>query len=281
MAESDNILEVANDALIKVGQKPVAALTDRPDDLNRIFSTQRDIVLAMAPWTFAMKRSRLTAAGLLDCSSKIITIIGNTDPTADTIADDGTGFVTAGFVGGDRALISGSGNNVGSHPIASVVAATLTSEIYGSLITETLTNDANLKIYAQPANRWSYKYATPSDSVRIWTVNERTDDDQTLWAEEGDYVVTNDIDNDQIHVNYISQVSDPADWSKLFRECLTIKLASELAMSIKESLDEKKMWTKHLDYKLKQAFARNADDGNTVKNIDTSRSSTGWQKAGR
>jgi len=45
---------------------------------------------------------------------------------ADTITDTGSGFVTAGFKGGDLITVSGSTSNDGNYTIVSVVAGTIT-----------------------------------------------------------------------------------------------------------------------------------------------------------
>ncbi len=67
-------------------------------------------------------------------------------PSADTITDTGTGFLTAGFVAGMRILISGStSNDALTYMIASVVAGTitlistdeLTDELAGATVTIT------------------------------------------------------------------------------------------------------------------------------------------------
>jgi len=56
--------------------------------------------------------------------------------SADTITDSGAGFVTAGFVAGDKITVSGSTSNDGDYTIDTVVAGTITLIATDSLTTE-------------------------------------------------------------------------------------------------------------------------------------------------
>ena len=54
----------------------------------------------------------------------------------DTITDSGSGFVSAGFLAGDKVVISGSTSNDGTYEILTVAAGTLTLNFSGRLTTE-------------------------------------------------------------------------------------------------------------------------------------------------
>jgi len=58
------------------------------------------------------------------------------DSNPDTITDTGNGFVTAGFVNGDKIVVSGSASNDGTYTIATVVAGTITLDAGDSLTAE-------------------------------------------------------------------------------------------------------------------------------------------------
>jgi len=278
-------IDIGNRALVLIGETadvPLQALSDRPNDLALVYTPELKSVLSMAPWNFAMKRTRLTAAGFMDNSSRVVTITGNTAPTADTIVIDTGSLLTAGFLDGDRVGISGSGSNDGSYGITTAVALTLTLETFTALSSETLTNDADLKLFAQPAYRWRYKYEQPSDAVKVWAVNEKSVWNQPDWGKEGKFVVTDQIDsNDQINISYIQLVTDTDLMGDFFKECFAIKLASVLAMVVKEDLDMQKKFEKHLDFKIKQAFRENAGEGNLDEANDEHRAPTPWEAAGR
>ena len=64
MATSE--VEVANQALLEIGEPPINSLTDentRARHLNRIFAQVRDQVLRMGQWNCATKRATLTQSG--------------------------------------------------------------------------------------------------------------------------------------------------------------------------------------------------------------------------
>lgn len=69
-------------------------------------------------------------------ASMTATTISFSDADPDTIADSGSGFVTAGFRAGQTITVSGSTSNDGTYTIASVVAGTITLDSGDSLTTE-------------------------------------------------------------------------------------------------------------------------------------------------
>jgi hypothetical protein len=274
-------IAIANRVLATIGGTLLAdGATDLTgnEKLNAIYPYERDALLSMHPWNFALKRVRLTAAGLLDCSAKTITI-ADADP--DTITDSGSGLVSGGFEAGGMVSIIGSASNNTVYGIASVISdgSAMTLESHEEATAEVLTNDADLKLYALSA-QGKYKYTKPSDCLRVYRVNEIDVFNQPVkWALEGKFVITEDIDeNDQITIQYIAQITNAALFDILFEECFYLKLCAVMSMASKESADQWKMWQTHFQYKFLQATGRNAFEGKT----DTAnREETGWEKAGR
>lgn len=273
MATDD--VELANRALSVLGLDLVVSAISENTNLNIFYSSDRDFVLAMHPWNFAIKRDRLTAAGILDCSSKVITF-ADADP--DTIADDGSGLVTAGFETGDIASIVGSASNNTAYDVNSVVAGKLTLETAEEVTAEILTNDTDLKLFALNT-AGKFKFAKPSDCLRVLKINEiNVFNEPYTWVREGKFIIFGSKDtNDQIPIKYIKQVTDTTLYDTLFEECFVIKLLASLSMGDKENPDATKMWLKHLDYRFKQGTQRNAFESNR----NTRRPDTSWQSAGR
>ncbi len=267
---------VVNRALAQIGQALLVSSIDENEKVKAIYEPERDILTAMHPWGFALKRTRVTAAGLLDCSGKVITFVVNSG--ADTITDDGSGFVTGNFEDGDIANIEGSGNNNNAHELASVAAGLLTLETHEDVTAEVLTNDADLKLYALSADG-RYKFPKPSDCLAVYKVNEiNVFNEPTTWTREGKFILSDNINEyDQLPIVYIKQITDPTLFSPLYEECLVVKLCGPLSMAFKENAEQAKMWNKHFDYKFKQATMRNAREGNP----DKTRKNTSWQDAGR
>lgn len=272
MATTD--VALVNRALALVGEALLEALLSENEKVNAIYSSERDTLLAMHPWTFALKRTRVTVAGLLDCSSKVITF-ADADP--DTIADDGSEFVTKGFEDGDIVSIEGSGKNNSSYAVKTVAAGTLTLETHEEVTAEVLTNDTDLKLYALVADG-RYKYPKPSDCLRVHKVNEiNVLNEPTDWTKEGKYIVSDTIDsNDQLPIVYIKKITDPTLFDLMFEECLVVKLCGALSMAFKENVEQAKMWMKHFQYKFREATQRNAWEGNP----DRTRKNSSWESAG-
>ncbi len=225
---------IANSALAELGESQVTLLADKSAiGLQTLYDDARNELLGLFPWAFALKRTRLKAAGLLDCSAKTITFVVNSG--ADTITDSGSGFVTGGFVGKERIRVEGSGSNDTDYRLNTVVAGTLTLETYETVKAEALVNDADLKLYACPASKWDYKYAKPSDSITIRGVNGHNVDNmrENVWDVENDYIVTSEIDEyDEIDVEYIQKITDTTKFSDLFTQVLILRLAARLCMPI-------------------------------------------------
>lgn len=80
------------------------------------------------------------------------------DSNPDTLTDTGSGFVTAGFVAGQKINVSGSTSNDGTYTLATVAAGTLTlastdsltAEVKGDTVTITATDT-----YGTPVVAWS------------------------------------------------------------------------------------------------------------------------------
>lgn len=269
-------IEICNLALSEVGEGQITAFSDKANiGLENIYKIIRDNVLILYPWDFALKRTRLTAKGLLDCSTRTITFV-NSNP--DTITDSGSGFVTAGFEAGDKVKVGGSGSNDTTYKIVSVAAGTLTLEKFEEVVAGTLANDTDLKLYVQPAYFWSYKYARPSDCLSVYSVNENAlDTEDPKWEVEGDYIVTDEIDsNDQIEIQYIKQITDPTKFSQMFINLFVLKLASRLAITITNDKSLKDFLLGQFNIELLNMLALDA----RRRNPGREEKLTSWQSAG-
>jgi len=270
-------VDIANMALVnKLGSAKITALSDRDDiNLSYVYNQVRAEVLRIYPWRFAQKRSRVTASGLLNCSTRTISFI---DSNPDTITDSNSGFINAGFRAGEIVAIEGSGSNDGEYGIASVSANTLTLETYEKVTPQTLVNNSDLKLYARPSNMWNYKYSPPSDYLEMIAVNDITIYDQPNWDMEDGFIVTNEIDdNDQITVRYISDVSNPDYFPPQFITCFVLKLAAELAIPITNDKVLKDALLREFNKMVLDLLAIEAGRSHA----DETRPLTSWQKAGR
>lgn len=246
MALATDSLGVCNLALSHVGHDQISSLSasnkaSRQCNLN--YSNSLETLLEKYDWNFARKRDRLTAAGILVNSSNVITITGNTAPTADTVVSDGgdgKNFTDSdvGFESGDLLRIVGSGSNDGLFNIDTADTLTLTMDTHEDMTSETLTSDTDLKLYAVPGgNVYGYKFIKPSDCVIVRTVNEKTRSDKLpRWDEEKTYVMTSDIDNnDQINISYTQRITDVTKFPAVFIDVLALIIAIKIVMPVANS----------------------------------------------
>ena len=268
----DSDVKIVNMALARLGDHQLIALKDEQRvNLQNVYDQIRDELLSGYPWPFALKRVRLTAAGILDCSAITITF-ADADP--DTIADSGSAFLTSGFLDDDIVGVKGSGSNDADLKINTAVAATLTLETAEEVTAEVLTNDTDLKLYAKPAYNWNHKYAIPSDNMRVHSVEENTNEetDDPTWEVEGDYIVTDAIDeDDQVRMRYVQQITDVTKFSTLFVTCLVLLIASRIAKPM--GSDEGNKLLVEFNNTILDVFAITAGSGNP----DKTRKNTSWQ----
>jgi len=274
-------VDIANMALAELGEAKITSLAQKADiSLETLLDQSRDKTLEMHEWGFATKRTRLVASGLLDLSSRTVTITGNDAGTEDTIVLDATeSFITAGFAQGDRVYITGSESNNGFWDISistAVAALTLTINEDEAMVTEVLTSDADLKLYVSSAYGYDFKYAKPSDHIRTLNIN---DDIDIEFNEEGSYILTNEKDShDEIDIKYIKQETDTTKFTPLFIEVMVLVLASKLAKPIKGDEASQTSLLVRARSALAQGIIANIGKN---KRSDEQRSDTSWQSAGR
>ncbi len=230
-------IDICNMSLAELGESQITAISDKSGiGLQNLYDYARNEVLGLFPWPFAKKRTRLTAAGLLDCSAK--TIAFNVVAGSDTIKDSGSGFLTpGGFISGERVKAEGAGssNNNTTFKVKTAAAGTLTLEADEEVTSESLVNDTDLKLYAVPTDKFAYKYAKPSDCIKVRGVNEYQAETMinNVWDVENDYIVTDEKDSDDfITIEYTQRITDPTKFSDLFTQVLVLKLAAKLTIPI-------------------------------------------------
>jgi hypothetical protein len=90
-----------------------------------------------------------------------------------------------------------------------------------------------------PEFRWSYRMPKPNSTSTggAWlrTLGVFEDEDEytaAVYQDEGRYLLT---DHTTLYLRYIADVTNPLDQSAMFREALSYKLASELAVALASS----------------------------------------------
>lgn len=98
------------------------------------------------------------------------------------------------------------------------------------------------KSTAAPAFGYTNRFKLPADCLRVLECWDSVDSDQPnplQWEKEGEYVLSN---SDVIYLKYVSQVTDPNQFSAGYSKALVFYLASRLAIPVQnsKSLQEEK-----------------------------------------
>lgn len=81
-----------------------------------------------------------------------------------------------------------------------------------------------------PVSGFDYQYQLPSDLMRVLAVHDNDASRGTIRYEiKGDRILS---DANEIYLIYVRRVTDPNEMDELFRECLAIALAEDLALAV-------------------------------------------------
>ena len=113
-----------------------------------------------------------------------------------------------------------------------------------------------------------YVYVKPNDCIRIFETN----DEDSTWREEGDYIIS---DTNDLGVRFVYYLDTPSKYSSSFIEAFVDKLASDIAFMIVNSktLGESFL-EKYEKVSLPKALAENAQTGTPRYQKDDA-----WEKA--
>lgn len=108
----------------------------------------------------------------------------------------------------------------------------------------------------------AYVYARPVDVIRIFGTN----DNDAMWREEGDFIIS---DTSGLGVIYVRYIDDPVKYPASFTEALIDKLASDIAyMILNSGTVADKFNEKYQKVTLPNARAENAQIGTQQIMID-------------
>jgi hypothetical protein len=139
--------------------------------------------------------------------------------------------------------------------------------------------DISASLAATPAFEWDYAYTLPVDCLRVWELYG-TDDE---WVREGNELLTNK--EEEIYIRYIKLVTDSAMFSPVFDNCLSMRLASELAGKLADDKNLRASLMQELvQIHLPNAYMINSFEGNRPllkgeQPLDTGNFT--WQTEGR
>jgi hypothetical protein len=239
-------VQIASLALTRIGHEGVASFSASGNKASRWFNSNYDFIrqslLREHPWRFAIKRAYLTR-------DDVYTITGATaaNPVVVTIADghsiaNGATVFIAGVVGMTDL------NNRG-YTAANVTATTL--ELSGVDGTGYTAYSSGGSLTGYVATEYAYRFALPSDCLRILRINDAERDDYRV---EGGYMLSNE---GEIHVEYIYDDEDEATFDAQFTDLLASRLSAEICFYLTDnSTLTEQTWT---IYNNKLRMARTMD----------------------
>lgn len=208
-------VDIVNNALSKIGQPPITALTDdveRARLANRIFTVIRDSVLRDYDWNFALKRVALSRA------TKAVSSITRSSSTA-TVTITAHGYSNDNFIkmaGATQTEYNGTFqiSNVATNTFDYTVTGTPATPATGTITAE-----------LAPAFEFSYQYALPADCLRVTKIN----DSAAKWKIESSFLLA---DNTSIKLLYVFRQTDATKFDSSFVEAMAARMAAEMVLPL-------------------------------------------------
>lgn len=256
-------IHVANGALLRLGAEPIGSLTEKTDRavlLNQWIGSSRKEALRGHPWNFATKRTQLNTfpAGTLTPGATT----GANIPFTSSAA-----VFTAGDV--DYRLVADNGG------VARITAFNSTSEVLATIESNFPDTAAilNEKWRIAPAFEWHFRYAKPTDYLRVVEVSEtsvgtgvgfswkwqwwsgtRGNQPEPVKV-EGDFLVCDA--GGRLNIRFIRDITDVSKWDLMAINAWEAHLAHRICYGVTGSLSMAKgQWDA---YQLAISPARNAD----------------------
>lgn len=101
---------------------------------------------------------------------------------------------------------------------------------------------------------FTYAYELPADSLRLLRVFEA----QSAYEVMGRAVYSNDS---QMRIYYVADITDATQFDTVFVECLSMKIASDIAYSITQNLSLSDQLMKEYEIRFRQAKQYDAQEG--------------------
>lgn len=85
-----------------------------------------------------------------------------------------------------------------------------------------------------PAYDWDYSYAKPTDCLRVLEVKQDDATTSIPYVVEGASILTNTDNADyDLYCGYVKRITDPAQWPPHFVKTMAVRLAADLAVTLK------------------------------------------------
>jgi len=238
-------VQIASLALTRIGHSPITSFSSVGDKAQRWMNSNYEFIRAAMirehPWKFAIKRGVLTRDTV-----NAITGATKANPVVITSAAHGRS-------NGDVVFINGVVGMTEINNLTFTVAnqATNTFELSGINGTAYTSYSSGGSVYGYIPNEFAYRFALPSDCLRLLRING---DDADMYRVEAGYVYT---DEGTVSVEYIFDQGTESAFDAQFVDLLASRLSAECAfhMTGNTALTEQ-CWT---IYNNKLSMARSMD----------------------
>jgi hypothetical protein len=263
-------LEIANSALIKLGQEKITAYPDTSTKRGKTVSEQLPKMLAKilreGNWNFATKRIKLSVEPFTITSANI-------SVSTDLFTQTAHGYITGLKVHltTDGALFVPFTINTDYYVIKISVntfklALSLADALAGTAINITGSGNGNTIVTPQditPEFQYDYSYTLPRDYARMQKVNSDVDGSHNVdYKVESGKLLSNDL---PLYVVYTANITDPSMFPSDFSEMFSTLLAADTAYDLVQSKElAKALMT---EYQEALAFSR-FNDGFEQRNED-------------
>ena len=109
----------------------------------------------------------------------------------------------------------------------------------------------------EPAYGFSYKHQLPTDCLLVISVNDEVYY-HTEYKIEGTTLLT---DDNLVYIRYVAQISDPAQWSPMFKQTFVLRLALELSYDMRADKQLTEMLARQYLTMLHEALAIDGQQG--------------------
>lgn len=267
-------LDICNMALIRAGHVILDDTAHDPPNIdgtgeaevlcNLIYEPKRDLLLTMKPWRFAMRTL------FVDYEDQILDITGATvaDPVVITCAGHGFTDYRNVLITDVEGMTELNGN---TYRIAN--AATNTFELYGVDGSAFDAYTSGGKVRLRPPIGYEYELSLPSDFLRDWQLIGS----EAAYDIEAGAILT---DEEEVYLQYISRVTDAAQYGPDFVWLLSRFMAIDMAQKLADSKTLVREIQAEFDELFKTVGVINALAGSR-KDRTTRERDCSWQRSGR
>lgn len=216
-------VQIASLALTRIGHEGITSFSASGNKASRWFTANYDFLRESLTrehgWRFAIKRDVLAMDTIID-----ITNLGQSNPIEVTAAGHGKSNGDVVFIAGVIGM-----TEVNNRTFTVANKTTDTFELSGTDGTGYTAYSSGGKLYGFVATEYSYRFALPSDCLRLLRINDGEEDDYRV--EQG-YILTNE---GTCSIEYIFDQETESTFDSQFVDLFAARLSAEICFYMTSS----------------------------------------------